>query len=354
MKHHSKAQVPAAPAGAWARFWFTPADPFGLNVLRVATGALLIAWLLTLTADAQGLFGLNGWFDAQAFRDASRQAADVPKPASWSLLYLCGESSAAFHAVFWTSLAVLGLFTLGLFPRVTAPLAWVVVSSFTASPAFDEEVEALFRLLSLYLAVGYLLQGPWRNASWFERLFGPWRTFLFSRARGEAPGSIGVNVALRLMQVHLALVIVVSGLHKLQSGYWWAGVAHWYVLYPPLETNPDDLRVLANSGRFYLTLLNLAGYATLAWQLAFPAFAWRSGWWRALLIGGSAVGSFGLAVAYRMPAFAAAFVIGSFAYLNATEWQLVRSWLKRIVAQAPAAPSAERPAPQEAVAAGGR
>jgi hypothetical protein len=315
---------------------------------------LLIVWLATLAPDAEAFFGLNGWFDRQAFLDASRQPADVPKPISWSLLYLFGDS-AAFHAAFWVSLGILVLFTLGLFPRLTGVLTWLVVSSFTASPAFDDEVEALFRLLTLYLAVGYVLQGPWHGVSWVERLLGPWRTFVFARRQGESPRSIAANVAVRLVQLHLALVIVVSGLHKLQSAAWWAGVAHWYLVCPPLEATPHELRKMASSGRFYLALLNVAGYATLAWQLAFPAFAWRQGRCRVLLLGGAAVGWFGLASLYRMPLFGPALLIGCLAYLDDSEWQWLRARLKRIAAGARPLPGAdERSAPRETVVAGGR
>jgi hypothetical protein len=343
--------VEVAPRGAWSRFWFNPADPFALNAIRVATGALLIAWLITLTAGAESFFGLNGWFDRQAFVEAARQPAEAPKPLSWSLLYVCGESRAAFQAAFWGSLGVLALFTLGLFPRVTAVLAWLIVVSFTANPAFDDDVEALFRLLTLYLAVGYLLQGPWRGVSWAQRLLGPWRTFLF--ARGEVPPSVGVNVALRLIQVHLAILLVVSGLHKLQSGYWWAGVAHWYLLYSPMETTPDHFQRLASAGRFYLALLNVAAYATLAWQITFPAFAWRAGFWRVLLLGGALIGWVGLATIYRAPFFGAALTVGAFAYLGAPEWQRVRTWLRSIVAHAPARAGVAA-APEPAAVGGGR
>src|SRR5262249_12475577 len=125
---NGRTDAPAAQ-GAWARFWFAPTDPIGLHVVRVATGLLLIFWLLTLAADAGALFSLNGWFDRLAHLEASRLAEGAPKPASWSLLYLCGQSTAAFQAAFWGSLLVLVLFTLGIAPRVTAPLAWVIACS---------------------------------------------------------------------------------------------------------------------------------------------------------------------------------------------------------------------------------
>src|SRR5262249_6236999 len=109
----------------------------------------MIVWLLTLSTEAGSFFSLNGWFDRLAHLEASRLPDGPPRPASWSLLYLCGDSTAAFQVVFWGSLLVLALFALGLAPRITAPLAWVIACSFSASPAFNDEVETLFGLLTL-------------------------------------------------------------------------------------------------------------------------------------------------------------------------------------------------------------
>lgn len=331
-------------ASSWVRFWFAPADPFGLHAVRVATGLTLLFWLVTLALDADALFSLAGWFDRQAYIDASRQTAEVPRPPSWSLVYLCGENAVAFQALYWGGVAVLALFTLGLATRVTAPLAWVFTVSMTAGPAYDDEVEVLFRILTFYLAVGYLLAGPWGRASWLERLLGPWRTFLFARKGDGATPSIAANLAVRLIQVHLAILLVTAGLHKLQSSAWWSGVAHWYFLVPPLEANPASIQQMAASGTFYLTLLNLAAYGALAWQLCFPMFAWRSGWWRAVLLGGAALGWLGLAFVYRMPLFGPVLFTACLAYLDGAEWRQVRAWLGHLTTRLRAALPEGQPA----------
>jgi hypothetical protein len=316
--------------GPWTRFWFTPEGPFGLHVLRVVTGSLVTVWLLTLLPDADALFGLDGWFGKEAFAEARRSPADVPVRFSWSLLYLVGGSPGAFWAFYLGSVGVLVLFTLGVAPRVTSVLSWLATLSLAASPVFDEEVEVLFRILTLYLAVGYVLTGPGPGASWTERVLGPWRTFLFARREGDAPPSIGANVALRLLQVHFAVLVVTSALHKLQDSAWWSGVAHWYKMMPPLEATVEQLRAMAGSGWSWLIFFNVTAYATLAWQLAFPMFAWRGGWWRAVLLGGAAVGWIGLAWLYRMPLFGPAFLAACLAYVRSSEWAKARNWLRAL------------------------
>lgn len=320
----------------WMRFWFQPVDPFGLHLLRVGTGLLLLAWLLPVAGEVPALFGLQGWFDRQAYVEAARLETDnLPKPISWSLLYLCGSNTNLLQGAYWTAIAVLVLFTLGIATRWTAPGAWLVVASFTANPLFDAEVDPLLQMLTLYLAVGYVLLGLWNGKlSWLERLFGSRDCLLlgrwFARPAGASQGSIAANVAIRFMQIHLAMVIVTTGLHKLQLGEWWSGVAHWYYLYPPLETTVAKAREKATEAQSFLSMLNIAAYATLVWQITFPWFAWRPGWGRVVLLGGAVIGWMGLAWIYRMPYFGPAFALGCLSYISDREWGLVGRALQKV------------------------
>src|SRR5262249_17843092 len=154
----------------------------------------------------------------------------------WSILYLFPGNPGAVTAIYWASVAILVLFTVGLWPRVTAVLTWAVVASFTANPAIGFDADALLQIFAFYLMLGYLLLGqrdPDQSAA--ARLLGP-SSALFFGPRGERPPqpSVGANLALRLLQVHFAVVLVTSALAKTQSGDWWSGCAFWYPLHPPL------------------------------------------------------------------------------------------------------------------------
>jgi hypothetical protein len=220
-------------------------------------------------------------------------------------------------------------FTLGLAPRLTALLSWAVVVSFSANPAIEYEGDTLLTLVAFYLALGFLIGGGRRlGQSWLSWLLASgWPLSRLTRSGNEpAPASLGANLALRLFQVHFALVVVISALHKLQFGDWWAGVALWYPLVSPLETTAATARAMAGNGESFLFTLSAAGYAVLAWQLAFPLFAWRPGW-RWLLLGGAAAGWLGTALLYELPVIGPALLVSCLAYLSPQEWQ---RWLGRL------------------------
>jgi hypothetical protein len=318
-------QPKAGLTRSWVRFWFAPADPTGLHIVRVLTGILLLAWLLlTFRGDLESFFGMQGWVDSRAFAEASRMPGGVFTP-SWSVLYLFGANATWMTVVFWTSVVVLAAFTLGVLPRITAVLAWIIVASFTANPAFEYEGDALLLILAFYLMIAYLFLGLVHGGgSLRSRLLGPIFVWPLRLRKLEVlenpPPSTAANLALRLLQVHLALIFVTSGLHKLQFGDWWAGVALWFPLHPPFQTTLADATSNKAHAEVYLSLLNIGAYATLAWQIGFPLFAWRPRW-RPVLLGGAAIGCIGSVFLWHLPWIGPALLIGCLSFISAEGWR---------------------------------
>jgi hypothetical protein len=220
---------------------------------------------------------------------------------------------------------------LGVFPRLTAVLTWVLVASFTANPAIAYDADSLLLVLAFYLMIGYLLLGLTdRTQPPLRRLLGPLVVWVPGRPATESRESIAANLALRLLQVHFALILCVSGFHKLQFAEWWGGVNFWYALYPPLETTVAQARTHAGHAQAYLAVLSLGAYLALAWQLGFPFFAWRPRW-RVVLLGGAVAGWLATALMYRLPLFGPAFLIGALCFLTPAEWQRVAGWLHMVL-----------------------
>jgi hypothetical protein len=369
------------PASAWVRFWFTPTDPVGLHVLRVLAGLLFLYWLLPFAGSVEPLYGLAGWFDLQAYADFGRSVrqAGGSLPVNWSILYQYGADPTALAVIYWTSVVVLVLFTLGLWPRLTVVLAWLVVASFLAGPAILDDADWLLPILALYVMVGYVLLdietygvGIIKCLAWgflflahpfmgtprpprppLPQLFGP--LWPFGRRAADPfwrAESVGANVAMRLLQVQFAIVMVASALHKLQFGEWWAGLALWYPLHPPLDTRLSDVVALRPHAGEYLFLLSLATYAGLAWQLCFPLFAWRRGWCRLVLLGGALIGCLSMAFVYRLPVFGPALVVFCPAYLTPAEWRRLTALVARLPDLVRRRPAAAQGQPRRGAPAG--
>jgi hypothetical protein len=130
------------------------------------------------------------------------------------------------------------------------------------------------------------------------------------------------------LQVHFALVMLASGLHKLQFGDWWAGLAFWPALHPPFETTVEALRAEAPHARFTLGLISAGAYATLAWQIAFPVFAWRPRW-RPVLLAGGVAAWLGTAFLYRLPLLGPVIFLGCLSYLSPAGWRRLDALLGR-------------------------
>jgi hypothetical protein len=301
---------------SWSRFWFTPTSPFGLHALRILTGLLFVFWLMVLAGNQTAFFGLAGWVDRET---ASNLREDFRN--SWSILYLFDSNASWVNTVYWAGILLFILFALGLCTRVTSVLTWVVVVSFIANPVSRLDAEPLLGILAFYLMIGYLLLGQWsRNVSWQERILGSNRTFLLGR--DEQPPSVAANFAIRLLQVHFAVVVVTSGLHKLQSGDWWAGAAFWYPMHPPFETTADSLFAEREHASRQLFFLSLTQYIFLAWEIGFPLFAWRKSW-RPVLLGGTLIGWIGCLAIYKQPLFGPIYCICALSYLTPAEWQAI-------------------------------
>ena len=144
-----------------------------------------------------------------------------------------------------------------------------------------------------------MLQAWTWNWSWLERIFGPSDTTCPCSAEAADRVSHGATLALRLLQVHFALIVFVGAL--LLQFDWWSGVALVSRMYPPQELTPEKLRDMkAMGGRSASSAwpLHDAGVAArLSALRALPA-------WRPLLIGGAVLGWLSSLLLTGVPYFA--------------------------------------------------
>jgi predicted DCC family thiol-disulfide oxidoreductase YuxK len=267
------AELWAAARGAWDTFFFSATDPTVLGLVRVAVGLLAFWSLLVFGLDLHDYLGSEGWAEPSAIRMAQR-------PWVWSFWFLVPD--AGLRLAWLACLAVLALYTLGLFSRWTAALAWVIVVSTVrrvpiALYGFDQVISPM----TLYLAV----TGASGQAVSLDRFLRRWRQARSAAATPQRtagtgrrvtpvepaipPPTISANLALRLIQLHLVVIYGMAGLAKLQGPSWWNGMALWGTMTAG-EFVVGDFTPLAH----WPLLVNFLTHASLALELLYPVFIW--------------------------------------------------------------------------------
>ena len=241
----------------WNRFWFTPADPATLGLIRIFTGAMLLythaVWTLGLT----DFFGPDSW--------TSPKAASVGMPAggeyAWSIFWPI-HSPALLWFVHIAALVIFAFLTLGLFSRVVSVLAYLAAVSYVNRvPGSLFGLDQINCLLAMYLMIG-----PSGGAWSLDRLR------LARAADGSRPPerpSTSASLAVRLIQVHMCVIYFFAAMGKLRGDSWWAGDAMWLSV-ANLEYQSWDVTWLAH----WPVLSALATQLTVYWELFFCVLVW--------------------------------------------------------------------------------
>jgi hypothetical protein len=298
--------LPITAGRAWHRFFFTPADPTPVGLIRIIVGLLSTWSLLTLGFDLQSNLSSDGWVNPDALRAfwADWEGAGWV----WSLWLWVPDR---FLTVAWfVALVVLIVFTLGLASRVTAVLAWVVmVSTSRRVPVlyfgFDQAILSWLLYLAVTgssgqaLALDRLLANRWRRAN----------------AAADPPVTIpmptvSANLALRLMQLNLCMIYAAAGLAKLQGRVWWTGDAVLMILLAP-EYRVGDLTWLAAYPRF----LNFLTHATVAIEILYPVLVWVRPL-RPIMVVGMILLHVGIDLTLGLTEFSLAMIAGNLAFVS--------------------------------------
>ncbi|MEX2168760.1 MAG: HTTM domain-containing protein [Pirellulales bacterium] len=289
-------------ATAWDEFWFTPTDPATLSLIRVFTGAMLFYTHLIWSWDLIAFFGPNGWLPLEAIRPVS-------DPYSWTFFNLIGS-----HWLLWTvhlaSLLIFFCLMVGLFSRTMAVLAFITAISYATrvTPGAFWGLDKINCMLAMYLMLGpcgarYSLDRLWQ----LQKGFAP-----------EAAPSIAANVAIRLIQIHLCIIYLFSGLGKLQGDFWWNGAAVWYSI-ANQEYQSLDLTWLAN----YPAIMDLLTHATVFFEVFYCCLIWPRLTRPWMLLGAVGIHGF-IALGLGMMTFGLVMLIANLAFISPAT---VRRWV---------------------------
>lgn len=242
---------------AWNRFWFEPADPLMLGIIRLLGGWMLFYNLAVWTLDLEAFFGDNGLQPLQAVK----------------ALY---ENRPIFSFWLWTGdrylwpmhiacLVISGMFCLGFATRVTSILSFLITISYSQRvPIANFGFDQILGMLCLYLSIG-----PSGAAVSVDSLIRRW--WLSRKGLVDTPRKFAsARVAMRLIQLHLCAIYFWAGFAKLKGPSWWTGEAMWRVIANE-EYQTMDLTWMA----WVPWLPFLIAHVTIAWEVFFIVLVWN-------------------------------------------------------------------------------
>lgn len=283
-----------AVSESWDAFWFTPADPTLLGVIRILTGLMLLythaVWGLVLPE----FFGQTSWLSPELVRTLQEGSY------AYSFWWLVPEN--AMWPAYAASMVVLALFTVGLWSRITSILAFLVTVSYAyRTPAATFGLDQINAMLALYCAVG-----PCGASLSLDR----WLSIRRGRALPGRPApSAGANLALRLINVHMCVIYFFAGISKLQGTAWWNGEAMW-LAFGNYEYQSMNMTWLA----WHPRLIDLATHVTVIWEITFAALIWKPRI-RPLVLFGAVVLHVGIGACLGMWTFGLIMLVGCASFL---------------------------------------
>ncbi len=298
-------------AMAWNQFWFRPADPTILGLMRILVGLMVFYTHLVWTKELQTFYGAEGVIPA-TFRDL------IYGEPNWVWSHFDWISSGSW---LWTvhviGLIIIGMFAAGLFTRVTSVLTCLLAISYA-----NRATGALFGLdqincfLCLYLALGTsgacFSVDQWIRRRSSDKIMGEGGAVRPSISNFPARDTLS-NIAIRLIQVHMCVVYFFAGVGKLQGDTWWNGTAIWYAL-ASYEYQTLDMTWLAG----HLWLVNLMTLIALAWEVCFAFLIWPR-LTRPIFLLLAVTVHLGIGIAMGMLTFGLIMIIGNLAFVP-IEW----------------------------------
>jgi hypothetical protein len=278
---------------AAADFLARPVSARPLAVFRIGLAAVLLAQAFALAPQLQELFGNDGLVQWSVVDRAI--PAGVPR-LRWlsSVVAPFGVSDAAcVRAVFWTYIAGLGCLLVGWRTRLAAGAAWLTHMMLSMSGNASIYGVDQFAHIGLF----YCLCMPVGAAASVDRRAG--------RETGE--GFFSARLALRVLQFHLCIVYLASGIEKATGIQWWNGEAVWRAMMRP-DLGQFDVAWLACAP----WLARVACWGTLAVELGFSILIWPR--WTRKVMGLATIGMHvGIGLGMGLVSFSAVMIVWNLA-----------------------------------------
>lgn len=293
---------------AWSDFWFSPTSPSTLSAIRVLAGMMLLYTHLIWSFGLTDFFGQNGYLPQSLMHELRVFANDPDGPGPvqgteqlmWSHFNYI-QSPKLMWTIHIVALSVFFLLMIGLFSRTMAFLAFLFAVSYAnrITPGAYFGLDKVNCMLALYLIIG-----PCGARYSIDRL---WR---LRRGNTEVPPSSYANLAIRLIQVHMCIIYLFSGIAKMQGEPWITGQASWFS-FAMYEYQSLDMTWTAS----HPLLLNFMTHLTVFWELSYCALVWPA-LTRPWVLLMAIVVHGGIVLFLGMPTFGLVMLIGNLAFVS--------------------------------------
>lgn len=294
-------------ADRWNRFWFQPNSTGILGLLRIGVGLCGLWFLFGFTFDLVQWFGEDGVVSLSMLRAISIGEDSIPYRLSWFYL---SESPAVIWSLHALACVIMVAFTLGWKTRFVAPLALFAVLSYVHRvPILSGQFEPVLCMALFYLAIGHSRLKPSECSLSLD-------AFLANRKGGSGSGwwvdssGVMVNVAIRLVQIHLVGFYLVMLFTQVSGETWWIGESVWSLM----ASSESRLIDFSGFGRSSL-LINLWSYEILLFEASFAVLIWVRVF-RPLLIALSVLHWIGIVLLTGYFDFAMIMVLANAAFLS--------------------------------------
>ncbi|HEY7423396.1 MAG TPA: HTTM domain-containing protein [Gemmataceae bacterium] len=293
---------------SWDRFFFRPADPTTLGLMRICAGILILYVHLIYGIGLMDYLGPDAWVINKGWTDKPgeggvldflRGDGNVYQTPSWTWDDTKGEVvhgqalwSIFYHVEdpFWlwtihiTILVIMFLFTIGLWTPITSVLTWI------GALMYIQRLQGMLFGLDTMTNLGllYLMIAGAAGAGGATLSVDRWLKVRRERRRlGSAyvprppEPRVSANFVTRLIQINFCLIYFAAGTSKLLGTSWWNGTApNRFLLnysFAPFEVGAyvTMLKWLAD----HRLLWELAGavgvIGTLFVELGFPFLVWN-------------------------------------------------------------------------------
>jgi hypothetical protein len=222
---------------AWDRFFFRPADPTALGLIRITIGIVLLYVHFVYCIGLTNYLGPDAWINNKVMEFQRHSQPLVGPGLKWDdsdgeifrgqtywSIYFHVEDAGWLWVIHSIILVIMFLFLIGLWTRVTSVMAWIGAMMYIQRlPAMLFGMDTMMNLALIYLMIApcgaALSVDRWLKVRRERRRLGPAYV-----PRPPEP-MVSANFATRLIQINFCLIYGAAGTSKLLGSSWWNGTA---------------------------------------------------------------------------------------------------------------------------------